>query len=81
MPASTASPTPSPFGGVNVFFAGVPGKEVAQWSVHDFLAYLGFLALGHTKSIVSAQGMDGCMIVELVESDDDMQELGFSIVK
>ena len=33
---------------------------------------------GITQSIISTQGIDGRMFVELVESDIDMQELGFS---
>ena len=42
------------------------------------MEYLNFLELGHMNSVISAQAIDGCMLVELVESDIDMQELGFS---
>ena len=38
-----------------------------------------FLQLGYMKqTVISTQGIDGRMLVELVESDTDMQELGFS---
>ena len=36
------------------------------------------LELGHINSVISAQAIDGRMFVELVESDIDLQELGFS---
>jgi len=56
----------------------VTGTVVAQWSVHDVLAYLDDLELGHMTCVISTQGIDGRMLVELVESDTDMQERGFS---
>ena len=56
----------------------MPGKEVAQWSVQDALAYLDLSGVGAYASIISTQGIDGRTLVELVESDTDMQELGFS---
>ena len=72
MPVSTASSTPSVFGKVT-------SKEaVAQWSVQDVMEYLNCLELGHMNSVIIAQAIDGRMLVELVESDIDMQELGFS---
>ena len=72
MPVSTASSTPSVLG-------KVAGKEaVAQWSVQDVMEYLNFLEVGHVNSVISAQAIDGRTLVELVESDIDMQELGFS---
>ena len=37
-----------------------------------------FLTLGHMNSVISAQAIDGRMLVELVESGIDLQELGFS---
>ena len=76
MLASTASSTPSALGKVNGV-AGIPGKEVAQWSVQDVLAYFDCLELGHMKSVINAQGIDGCMLVEFVRSETDMLELGF----
>ena len=51
-------------------------EAVAQWSVQDAMQY--FLELEHMNSVIVAQAIDGRMLVELVESDIDMQELGFS---
>ena len=77
MLASTSSSTPSGFGEVTVC-AGIPGKEVAQWSLQDALAYVDVIELGRMSSTISTQGIDGCMLVELVGSSTDLQELGFS---
>ena len=53
-------------------------EAVAQWSVQDVMEYENFLELGHMNSVIIAQAIDGRMLVELVESDIDIQELGFS---
>ena len=53
-------------------------EAVAQWSVQDVMEYLNVLELGHMNSVIIAQAIDGRMLVELVQSDIDMQEKGFS---
>jgi len=46
--------------------------------VQEVLAYFDFLELGHVKNIVSTEAIDGLMLVELVGSETDMRQLGFS---
>ena len=50
---------------------------VAAWKVQNVVEYLHQLELGHLSHIVKREGIDGRMLLELIDSSE-LMETGFS---
>ena len=50
---------------------------VASWKVQDVITYLQYLELEHLSDLVKQHGLDGRMLMELIEKDE-LVEAGFS---